>query len=411
MKRLVLFVMIIAGYLGESLCQTADPVWGIKFSGFAKNDIFYDTRQSSAANGLREGHFYLYPDNKYFDGAGNDLNLNSSLHFLSIQTRIRGDISAPEAFGAKTSGAIEAEFFGTSEADLNGFRLRHAYVKLDWPKVSLLSGQFWHPMFTAESFPGTISFNTGAPFIPFSRNPQLRLTGLLGKASVSLTAYGQRDFTSPGPAGNSNRYLRNSTIPGLNLLLKIPAGSNVTGWLGVDYKNIRPELVTAMNYESNERVSGISAFANLRIITAPVNISMMGVYGENPADLMMIGGYAVKSTNPANGISEYTTINTGNFWIDLTTKGTRTSFGLFSGYSKNLGASDIITGDVYGRGTNIDHIFRVSPRVTVTEGKLSIAGELEHTTAAYGTRQADGKVADASKVSNLRVLLSTIYRF
>ena len=116
--------------------QEPDPSWGIKFSGFVKTDIFYDTRQSSASNGLREGHFYLYPDNVLYDAAGNDLNANPSFHMLNIQTRIRGDITGPDAFGAKTSGAIEAEFFGTSESDLNGFRLRHAYVRLDWTSTS-----------------------------------------------------------------------------------------------------------------------------------------------------------------------------------------------------------------------------------------------------------------------------------
>jgi len=411
MKRSVLLTLLVAGFFFRLSGQTADPSWGIKFSGFVKNDIFYDTRQSSAANGLREGHFYLYPDNKLFDGQGNDINLNGSLHFLSIQTRLRGDISGPDALGARTSGAIEAEFFGTSEADLNGFRLRHAYVKLDWDKVSLISGQFWHPMFTAESFPGTISFNTGAPFIPFSRNPQVRLTGALGKASLSVTAYGQRDFTSPGPSGNSNKYLRNSSMPGLNLMLKVPAGSAVTGWLGIDYKSIRPELLSYLNYESNEKVGGIAAFANLKIKTTPVTMSIMGVYGQNPADLMMIGGYAVKATDATTGIRQFTTLNTGNFWIDMTTNGKKVVFGLFSGYSKNMGASDNITGSVYGRGTNIDHIFRLSPRISFTEGRLSIAGELEHTTAAYGTQQADGKVTGSEKVSNLRLLLSTIYRF
>ncbi|MCK7533463.1 MAG: hypothetical protein MZV63_21735 [Marinilabiliales bacterium] len=86
----------------------------------------------------------------------NDLNANPSFHILNIQTRIRGDISGPDAFGAKTSGAIEAEFFGTSESDLNGFRLRHAYVQMEWPKVTLLTGQYWHPMFITESFPGNV---------------------------------------------------------------------------------------------------------------------------------------------------------------------------------------------------------------------------------------------------------------
>ena len=83
----------------------------------------------------------------------NDINASADLHMLNIQTRLKGDISGPDAFGAKTSGVIEAEFYGTSELDVNGFRLRHAYVKMDWQKTNLLVGQYWHPLFPAESFP------------------------------------------------------------------------------------------------------------------------------------------------------------------------------------------------------------------------------------------------------------------
>jgi hypothetical protein len=411
MKRSLFLILISAFNLLQVISQEVDPSWGIKFSGFIKNDIFYDTRQSTASNGLREGHFYLYPDNSVFDINGKDINANPSLHFLSIQTRIREDIKGPDAFGAKTSGVIEAEFFGTSEADLNGFRLRHAYVKLDWPKTTLLSGQFWHPMFIAESFPGTISFNTGAPFTPFSRNPQVKLTQMIGKADVSLTAYGQRDFTSPGPDGNSNRYLRNSHLPGLNLQMRIPAGDIITAWLGFDYKKLRPEIRTALNYETDAAIGSFAVVTNIKIKTSPLNMSIMAVFAQNASDLMMTGGYAVSSIDLLNLIKSYTTINTGSIWMDMSTNGKKTSFGLFTGLSGNLGAGDQIEGAVYGRGTDIKYLFRIAPRIIVTGGKFSFAGEIENTTAAYGTMQSDGKVINADNVSNLRILLSTIYKF
>lgn len=411
MKRYFLLIILFFAGIIKVIPQDTDPSWGIKFTGFVKNDIFYDTRQSSASNGLREGHFYLYPDNSVIGFNGEDINANPSLHFLSIQTRIRGNITGPDAFGAKTSGAIEAEFFGTSEADINGFRLRHAYVKLDWGKTSLQTGQYWHPLFITESYPGTISFNTGAPFTPFSRNPQVRLTQLLGNVSISLTAYGQRDFTSPGPNGNSNRYLRNSGLPGLNLQSRVPVGDFLTAWFGIDYKRIRPQLRTNFNYETNTKVGSIVAFGNIKIRTTPLNISLMGIYGQNPCDLMMIGGYGVVSEDPFTLIRTYTTLNTGSFWIDIGTNNQNTSLGLFAGMTRNLGAGDNITGDIYGRGNDIDHIYRISPRITITQGKLSFAGEVEFTSAAYGILQLDGKVTDSQAINNLRLLLSTIYRF
>jgi hypothetical protein len=412
MKKSILTLLLLTAGVLQSHSQETDPTWGIKLTGFVKNDIFYDTRQSSASNGLREGHFYLFPDDISNDIFGNDLNANSSLHMLSIQSRIKGDITGPEAFGAKTSGLIEAEFFGTSESDLNGFRLRHAYVKLDWKTTTLLTGQYWHPMFPMESFPGTVSFNTGAPFTPFSRNPQVRLTQKAGEISFSLTAYTQRDFTSPGPDGNSNKYLRNACIPGIDLLIRIPAGDVFTAWAGVDYKTLRPELKTIANVETDARVKSISAFANIKIKTAPLSISLMGVYAQNGADLMMIGGYAVSEiTDVINQQKKYTNLNTGNIWMDIGTNGKKISGGLFTGFSKNFGSGDEIAGSVYGRGTDIDYLFRVAPRITFTQGKLSFAGEIERTTAAYGTRGTDGKVINTHNVSNLRILLSTIYRF
>jgi hypothetical protein len=229
---------------------------------------------------------------------------------------------------------------------------------------------------------------------------------------VALTAYAQRDFASAGPEGTSNRYLRNSGMPGLDLLMRIPAGKIFTGFFGVDYKKLRPELRTGANRETDATIGSFSVYANVKAKTSLLNISMMGVYGQNASDLMMIGGYAVSDIiNPVSQFKKYTTINTGNLWVDVGTTGDRLTAGLFAGFSKNLGATEDIVGAVYGRGNNIDHILRISPRVTLTEGRFSFAGEVESTTAAYGTMQANGKVINTDNVSNLRILLSTIYKF
>jgi hypothetical protein len=412
MNKLI-FLLAPAAFTTTVLqAQQPEPSWGIRFSGFVKHDMFYDTRQTTAANGLREGHFYLFPDDVLDDLQGNDVNANPAFHMLGIQTRLKGDITGPDAFGAKTSGLIEAEFFGTSEADLNGFRLRHAYVKLDWKSTSVLSGQFWHPMFPAESFPGTLSFNTGAPFTPFSRNPQVRITQKLGPASLTLAAYSQRDFTSPGPDGNSNKYLRNTGVPGIHFQVKVQGGEIITAWAGIDYKKLRPELRSVLNNETDEAIGGISAFANLKIKTAPLNIMLMGILGRNAADLMMLGGYAVSSVyGPLDQFREYTTINSSTMWADISTNGKTVSFGVFSGFSKNMGSKEDIAGTVYARGNNIDHLFRISPRVALTQGRFTFGTELESTTSAYGTMQSDGRVTNTHNVTNLRVLLCTIFRF
>jgi len=168
------------------------PKYGISFSGFLKTDYFLDTREGVS---IREGHFLLFPRNISPDANGNDIYASPSFNFLSIQTRLTGRITAPDAFGAKVSGILEADFFGNENAvfiDANGFRLRHAYAKLNWEKTELIAGQFWHPLFIPACFSGVISFNTGAPFQPFSRNPQARLTYKTGKLSVTGVMSAQR---------------------------------------------------------------------------------------------------------------------------------------------------------------------------------------------------------------------------
>jgi hypothetical protein len=212
--------------------------FGIRFSGFVKTDLFYDSRQTVDA---REGHFLLYPKNELLDSKGLDINADGKLNILSIQTRLTGHITGPDAFGAKTSGLIEGAFFGNINSDINGFRLRHAFVKLTWEKSELLVGQYWHPMFVTACFPGTVSFNTGAPFEPFTRNPQVRFTKSFGKFSATGAAIEQIDFKDTGPDGESPKYLINSGIPELNLYLEYKSDDFLIGG-GVNHKVLRPRL-------------------------------------------------------------------------------------------------------------------------------------------------------------------------
>ena len=63
MKRLLLLLGLVISYTGNAQEIKEEPKFGINFSGFVKTDIFFDTRQSGTSTGLREGHFYLFPDN------------------------------------------------------------------------------------------------------------------------------------------------------------------------------------------------------------------------------------------------------------------------------------------------------------------------------------------------------------
>jgi len=412
MKKTLFFIYFTG--LTCSLIAQNETKPGIKFSGFIKTDVFYDTRQSSAANYIREGHFYLFPDSILLDKDSVDINDKDAFQILSIQTRLKASITGPDAFGAKTSGIVEAEFFGTSDGDVNGVRLRHAYVKLNWEKTEFLIGQTWHPMFPATAIPGTISFNTGTPIVSFSRNPQIKATYKLTKIiSVDATAYSQRDFTHTGSDGISNKYMRNANVPGLNGEVVFNCDSSkINGAAGINFKSIVPEIKTSLGYYTHEHLNSFSYYAFVQKKFKPVTVRLMGILADNATDIMMIGGYAIADTiDKTKGYKKYANLTTGSAWVDIQTTGKKIQLGLFAGYTKNLGSDDKIYGKYYVRGQNIDYIYRVSPRISFISEKLNLSFEVEMTDAAYGRPQIDGTVAKTQDARNIRYLFAAIYNF
>lgn len=406
--------------------------YGISFSGFIKTDYFFDSRENVT---IREGHFLLYPKEKLFDSENNDLNAKSSFNFLSIQSRLTGKITGPDAFGAKTSGVLEADFFGNENAnfvDANGFRLRHAFVKLNWRKSELLAGQYWHPFFIPGCFSGVISFNTGAPMQPFSRNPQIRFQYKPGKLSVAGVLSAQRDFTSPQGSAS----LRYSTIPEMTAIASFDnkneeKNSEILAGAAVGYKALQPLLSTSKTekvYITDEKVSGLSFTAFLKYKNPAFTYKIQGVYGQNLFDLTMLGGYAVNAVadTTTNRVT-YATINNLAGWTEIQTNGEKIQFALWAGYTRNIGSNDSILiysnkvdgTDVTVRGANMKSVFRLAPRVVFIRGRLNFATEIEYTSAAYATKDASGNlkrdqyglITESENISNLRILLAVIYNF
>lgn len=85
---------------------------------------------------------------------------------------------------------------------------------------------------------------------------------------------------------------------------------------------------------------------------------------------------------------------------------------MFAGYTQNLGAKNDMVGPVYGLGTNIANLYRISPRVIFNSGKMRFALEFEYTVAEYGaTRDTKGVPTDLTKAANLRTLFAAYYFF
>lgn len=393
--------------------------FSFRWTGFVKTDYWIDSRSVVAA---REDLFLLYPANVLHDANGKDIHGDPVFNFSAITSRLATHIDGPDAFGAKVTGFIEADFSGVTNADINGFRLRHAYIKMQWERWGLMLGQWWHPMFGTAVVPTVVSLNTGAPFQPFIRNPQATLTYDHGYSRWLFSAIAQRDNASDGPDGPSPKYIRNATLPNVHLQWYRTKDAFTAG-LAADYKVIRPRThlflpETGETYHTSATLGTFAFMAYGRYRYEKLDIKAKTIYGQNLSEHLMMGGYA-ESFSSQKGAYKYTPLNHFAAWANVL-YGDRVLAGLFLGYGKNLGASKNLIADnepgttpvnYYGRGHNIAYLYRIAPSVTFNSGRLALCTELEYTAAAYGSPDLKGKVQDHKETGNWRLLFTALYFF
>ncbi len=389
----------------------------IKFGGYIKAESFWDTRQ---VVGAAEDQILLFPEKQELDADCNDINAQGQFNSVAIQTRMRLEIDGPRIKHAKSKGIIEYDFFGKDNIT-NIMRMRHAHLILTWKKVQMLAGQAYHPLYVIGVDPRTISFNTGIPIDTFARDPQFRITYTPDPhVSLLFAASTQLDSLSDGPIGKSSTYLRNSVIPMLDFRLDTYFGDHRVG-VGIDFMRIQPRLKTNTGLKTRERINSAIAIAYSNLKWDSVDMRTKFIFFQNATDQSVIGGYAVKSVDPNTDKRKYTNLNGVSFWNDTDiTKSKSVIPGWFIGIVKNLGARTPIiqsivdtNGNVektiYGDGTDLNYVFRVSPRIQWKVKNFMFAVELEYTRAAYGTIDTDGDVINTVPIGNTRILVSLFY--
>lgn len=376
----------------------------IKIGGFIKSSYYYDTQQLVAA---REGDFVLYP--AFATDADDEAADTDNLLFYPFFSRLSFAVSdLPEAFGAKASGYLEGDFFGPGNATNNTYRIRRAFVKLDWATHEALFGMEWTPFFLS-SWARTVATEAGAPFNPFARHvmaklvlkpENFRITGILSQ---------QRDaFQEIGGLKQQQQ----SGLPGAMLGLEYAPGGGTSVGLNAYYKWIRPGLTT-----DRFGSGAVQAYAN--VITESLEARGNVTFGGDLADHLMTGGYAILPDG------SFEPLNTIAAWIDLQTTGP-VSLGVFGGYSQNLGTAedglDPAAVEFVARGYGpmpIQSVWRASPRVTFTSGRVRIGAEVQATGATYVVGNGldavyDDALApdgDTESVINLRGNLSVFLFF
>lgn len=413
-------VFIFLNTFGQEPTGNLQPVKlgenvNVKFGGFARADYFFDTRKGREAV---DGLFYLWPDPVKKDASGKDLNARPNQNLSATATRFTALFGGPEAFKAKASAYFEFDF----TAGQSGYVLfRQAWVKLDWPKSSLQIGRNWHPL-QGPVVPSTISLNYGAPFNIFCRGEQIRYSYRTGAITLLAATFWQAGHASFGPnaAGDqeqSLRFLRNSMLPDMNLQIHYTKNGFTTGLMG-HFKSLLPrEYTTANNvsYKSHEKVNTYAVAAFGQFKTGLLILKGNAMYGQNLAEMMMQGGYARISWDQNTGFEKYSASSAVTSWFNIV-YGEKVRAGIYGGFQKNLGFRDELNPDefkMYGRSENIASMWRVSPSLSYTSGRIALQFEGEITTAYYGTVDFNdkGKVKNTDAVTNSRLALSVSYFF
>lgn len=385
----------------------ADPSVGYQLYGFVRNDFYINSRQNFE---VLDGLFSIFPKPVDINTNGKDKNAVPNAEMLSVATRLGIDFRGTPIMGAISTAKIECDFAGISTSYYL-IRIRQAYLKLNWEKTELLVGQTWHPLF-GSVLPTVPSLNTGSPFQPFNRSPQVRAKRMLtNELSLIGSVNYQMQYMSQGPLGASPSYLKNALLPDIFVGLESKSKHWISG-VGFDTKMLKI---------NDARLSSGSAVAYTQYADNQLQIKAKAIYGQNLSDHLMIGGYGISNESTTNNIV-YTNFNTLSSWLNLV-YGTKVQTGIFVGFSQNLGtnenlnidAAGIITAYGYGFYADtqqlMDRIYRIAPHITYNLSNFKLGFEYELTSADYGKIQGNGRIENSSAATNHRAMATISYIF
>lgn len=399
--------MVLAATGLQMKAEETEKKFQVEVHGFVGINAFFDSRQSATA---RNGNIYLYPLAPQFDSEGNDLNNQSSFDIDAAFSRFNLGISGPDMLGAKTFGFVEGDFLGDKAQghDLY-FRLRHAFVRFNWEKTSLLVGQTWHPLFLTENFPATVTLSSGTPYHPLNRQPMIRF-GYQMTEQTEFIAFlmSQNDFSDKGMQNG----VENSKRPEICLQLKYKK-NGLFAAITSGYKSLKPHLVDPGNaLQTNELAQSAFVAGSISKTFKPLTIKAEAIYGGGMSNLVILGGFAEK--NNGHPQTQYTPLRTLSLWSDIHTNHKVVQPGIFVGYTENLGANEkAVSPPELAIGHNIGNMFTVAPRLMYfATSKISLGLEWMYTEAAYGSHHDENaKPIHLESVSNHRITTSLRYNF
>lgn len=392
------------GLMGSMRAQSP---FSLDWHGFVNPHYYADSR---SVVGGREDMMLFYPKPIVQDSLGRDINDGWQADMLAITARLGLRVKGPDMLGARTSAYVEGDFTGSTNATINDLRLRHAYIQMDWMRSygvevpaslrhTLIVGQYWYPMVIHEIMPMTNPLNMGAPFHCYARQPQVHYEYISHGFNVVAAACWQLDNMSQGllngaPA-SSTLFARHSLVPELNLQLRYLTKHFFLG-AAANLKTIQPVVTTDPNHlvlDAKHHSLTYSLFG--KYTGAAVTVKAQTLLNNSLYEGCSLGGYLMLAD------STFQDWHFNTVWIDIERSSGHWRPGLFLGYARNLDYGNTAFVHAFGRGHDLEYLWRIQPRLTYkTLTGLDFTAEVEYTRAAYD-----------EPVGNLRLSLSMVYSF
>ena len=419
MKKTLIIAMAALLCGSTAFAQEEKPAH-FKLYGFIRNYVTADTREVNA--GTHDLFFYM-PKDKNMQGDV-DLNAGFNWRYLSLTTRLGLDVSAYKFGRMNLSGKVEADFYSLSgtgaSAIIPQLRLRQAFVKLTWDEspLALTLGQAWHPM--GVDLPHITNLESGAPFNPFNRSPQVTLDYTAGDFTFTASVLYLNHFLPTGPNGKSTEYYKYG-LPELYLGAAYKSGKFLAK-LGFDMVNMRPYRTVADNgttVKAKGLLSTISPFLFLQYTDGKFQLRAKTIFAQAGEHMNLLSGYGVASYDAATHTYTYTPMQDWASFVSFQ-YGKKTQLMCTLGYFKQFGTTrDLLdpVGEFWmntAADTKIQQAFRATPTIAWNIGKFTVSLEYNLTAAQFGrgNRNARGMYDGTPEwVLNHRFICMTKFNF
>ena len=400
MKKL--FVIALALLVSSAAMAQEETPAKFKLYGFIRNFTVLDTREVSA--GTHDLYFYMPKDEVINANTGVDLNDGLNWKSVSLTTRLGLDMSGYQFGNMYASGKVEADFYslnGTSSAStIAQFRLRQAYVALKWlpaedQTLVLNIGQTWHPM--GADLPHTVNLESGAPFGPFNRSPQVMAHWTKGKFTVTggllyLSQYLPMDAQANAKSVNPYKY----GLPESYLGVAYKDGP-ILAKVGANLLATKPYRTDVITLQGTVKAHGLmvapSVFGFVQYTNGMFQMRAKSTLAQSSEHLNLLSGYGVAdiSDEPDGRHFEYTPMRDWTSFVSAQ-YGKKVQFMCMLGYMRQLGTTkDLILPSMLWLNTaasnKIQSAFRATPTIAWNWGKLTVSLEYNFTAAEFGNQE------------------------